>query len=150
MTDSPRTDSHIRDALMSKKLPKPKKTKGKPDPVDLNAAAILHAFRSWRGLSQDDLGKAIGVTFQQIQKYEKGINRMSASTLYRLSRALDVPVIEFFAGLEGVLPDTKHLWLSKDEIKLLKTYRGIREPDAQKHVMKLVETVASYRLDADD
>ena len=130
--------------------PKQKKTKGKPDPVDLNAAAMLRAFRAWRGLSQQQLGKAIGVTFQQIQKYEKGINRMSASTLYRLSRALDVSVIEFFSGLEGVLPDTKHLWLSKDEIKLLKTYRSIREPDAQKHVMKLVETVASYRLDGDD
>ncbi len=134
---------------MSKHSKAPKKTKGKPDPVDINAGSILYALRAWRDMSQEDLGKAVGLTFQQIQKYEKGVNRMSASALYRISRALDVSVIEFFAGLDGVMPDTKHLWLSKDEIKLLKTYRGIREPDAQKHVMKLVETVASYRLDGD-
>ncbi len=127
-----------------------RKTKNGPDPVDMNAGAILRALRAWRSMSQEDLGKAVGITFQQIQKYERGANRMAASTLYHISRALDVSVIEFFAGLDGVLPDTKHLWLSKDEIKLLKTYRGIREPDAQKHVMKLVETVASYRLDGDD
>lgn len=128
----------------------PRKTKGKPDPVDLNAAAILHAFRAWRGLSQDDLGKAIGVTFQQIQKYEKGINRMSASALYRLSRALDVSVIEFFSGLEGVWPDTGHLWLAKDEIKLLELYRNLREPGAQEHIMALAKKLSRYRLDGDD
>ena len=127
-----------------------RKTKGKPDPVDMNAGAILYALRSSRGMSQADLGKEVGVTFQQIQKYERGTNRMATSTLYYISRALDVSVIEFFVGLEGVLPDTKHLWLTKDENKLLKTYRSIREPDAQKHVMKLVETVASYRLDGND
>lgn len=128
-------------------VPKKRRAKQTPDPVDINAGAILRAFRAWRGLSQEELGKAVGVTFQQIQKYERGANRMAASTLYRISRALDVSVIEFFAGLDGVLLDTKHLWLSKDEIRLLKTYRGIREPDARKHVMKLVETVANYRLD---
>lgn len=134
---------------MSKK-PKPnKKTKRGPDPVDINAGAFLRAFRAWRGMSQEELGKAVGVTFQQIQKYERGANRMAASTLYYISRALDVSIIEFFAGLDGVLPNTKHLWLSKDEIRLLKTYRSIREPDAQKHVIKLVETVASYKLDGD-
>lgn len=130
--------------------PKIRKTKGKPDPVDMNAGAILRALRAWRGLSQEELGKIVGVTFQQIQKYEKGINRMSASALYRLSRALDVSVIEFFSGLEGVWPDTGHLWLSKDEIKLLELYRNLREPGAQEHVITLVKKLSRYRLDGND
>lgn len=126
-----------------------RKRKRKPDSVDINAGAILFALRSWRGLSQEKLATEIDVTFQQIQKYERGLNRMSASTLYRLSRVLDVSVIEFFAGLDGVLPDTKHLWLSKDEIQFLKTYRSIQEGAARRHALNLIKTVASYRLDGD-
>lgn len=124
-------------------LLKTQKTKGKPDLIDINAGVILRALRVWRSLSQEELGKIIGVTFQQIQKYERGTNRMAASTLYNISRALDVSVIEFFAGLEGVLPDTRHFQLSKDEIRLLKTYRDIRDPHTQKHVIKLVKTMAN-------
>jgi transcriptional regulator with XRE-family HTH domain len=66
------------------------------DPIDVEIAAKLRALRKERGLSQTALGAAAGVTFQQIQKYETGANRVSASRLYKLAKALDTPVADFF------------------------------------------------------
>lgn len=67
-----------------------------PDPVDKFVGSRLRAERIRMGWSQADLGLAIGVTFQQVQKYERGVNRLSASMLVRSSKALGVPVAEFF------------------------------------------------------
>lgn len=66
------------------------------DPVDLFVGERLKAARLTSRLSQAELGEAMSVSFQQIQKYERGTNRISASMLVRASRALDVPVIDFF------------------------------------------------------
>ncbi len=74
---------------------------------------------------------------------------MAASTLYHISHALDVLVIEFLAGLERSAGHQAFVAIQGRK-KLLKTYRGICEPGTQKHVMKLIETVANYRLDGDD
>ncbi len=68
-------------------------------PVDVHVGARIRALRKKRGLSQSALGKRIGVTFQQIQKYERGANRVSASALYEIAGLLGVPVAEMFAGL---------------------------------------------------
>lgn len=67
-----------------------------PDPVDCYVGDRVRAERIKLGWSQTDLGKAIGVTFQQIQKYERGTNRVSASMLARTAKALGVPVADFF------------------------------------------------------
>lgn len=82
------------------------------DPIDVHVGNRLRLARSARGLSLEELGRRVGVTYQQIQKYETGANRVSASTLYRISRAFEVPPAFFFDGLEaaeadmsGVLPD---------------------------------------------
>ena len=72
-----------------------------PDPIDIHVGAQLKLFRTLKGLSQERLGDELGVTFQQIQKYERGSNRVSASMLYRASQALQVPVSGFFEGLNG-------------------------------------------------
>ncbi len=117
-----------------------------PDPVDLNAGAHLKALRSWRGISQGELAQKLGLSYQQIQKYERGVNRMSASCLYKISRILEVSVIEFFAGLDGVTTDTGHLWLSEDEIRLLEIYRCIPDMTTRNHVLHITEAVARYRL----
>ena len=69
-----------------------------PHPVDVHVGRRLRLKRTILGLSQEAIGKAIGVTFQQIQKYERGINRMGASRLYDFSRSLGVPVSYFFEG----------------------------------------------------
>ena len=73
-----------------------------PDPIDVHLGARLRRRRLELGLSQQDLAVAIDVTFQQVQKYERGANRLSAARLHRAARALRVPLDHFFEGL----PDT--------------------------------------------
>jgi transcriptional regulator with XRE-family HTH domain len=68
----------------------------KPNPIDVHVGARLRLRRTLLGMSQEKLGEAIGLTFQQVQKYERGANRVGASRLYDLSRVLDVPVSFFF------------------------------------------------------
>ncbi|MDP9128029.1 MAG: helix-turn-helix domain-containing protein, partial [Pseudomonadota bacterium] len=70
-----------------------------PDPVDIHVGARLRLRRNLLGLSQEQLGKATGLTFQQIQKYERGTNRMGASRLFQLAQILDVQVSWFFYAL---------------------------------------------------
>src|SRR3569833_3753192 len=69
---------------------------GKPNPVDVHVGARVRLRRTLLGMSQEKLGEAIGLTFQQVQKYERGANRIGASRLFDLSRVLDVPVSFFF------------------------------------------------------
>lgn len=66
------------------------KTDGKPDPIDVEVGRRVCDLRQKRGLNQSDLGRALGLTFQQVQKYEKGANRVSASKLVGIARALQV------------------------------------------------------------
>ncbi len=72
-----------------------------PDPIDIHVGERLKLQRMLKGLSQEELGNALGVTFQQIQKYEKGSNRISASALWKLAKKLNAPVMFFFSNLEG-------------------------------------------------
>lgn len=116
-------------------------TSRKPDPVDLNAGAILYAYRCWRGLSLEKLAAALDLSYQQVQKYETGQNRMSASALYKSARVLDISVSEFFSGLDGILPEIKFSELSKDEIRLLKIYRGITNPVHRRNMLNLLEAM---------
>lgn len=75
-----------------------------PDPIDVHIAQRLRLCRTLRGFSQGALAVTLGMAFQQIQKYEKGRNRIAASTLYRLAEALDVPVSFFYDGLDRLQP----------------------------------------------
>ncbi|MCA1940984.1 MAG: helix-turn-helix domain-containing protein [Caenispirillum bisanense] len=72
---------------------------GAPDPVDVNVGVRLRLRRTLLGLTQQQLGDAIGVTFQQVQKYERGTNRISASRLFDMACVLSVPVSYFFDDL---------------------------------------------------
>jgi transcriptional regulator with XRE-family HTH domain len=67
-----------------------------PNPVDIHVGGRVRLRRTLLGMSQDKLAQALGLTFQQVQKYERGANRISASKLYQLSQILDVPVSFFF------------------------------------------------------
>lgn len=82
-----------------KMIEKNRKTKGTPDYVDKHVGAQLRARRSFIGISQEKLADAVGITFQQIQKYERGANRVSAGRLYSFSQILDVPVNYFYSGI---------------------------------------------------
>ena len=71
-----------------------------PHPVDVHVGTRVRLRRTLLGMSQEKLGEAIGLTFQQVQKYERGTNRIGASRLYELSRVLDVPVGFFFEEID--------------------------------------------------
>jgi len=74
----------------------------KPNPIDVQVGSRVRLRRNMLGLSQEKLGAAIGLTFQQVQKYERGANRIGASRLHELSRVLDVPVQFFFDDTDPV------------------------------------------------
>jgi transcriptional regulator with XRE-family HTH domain len=74
----------------------------KPNPIDVHVGSRIRLRRNMLALSQEKLGEAIGLTFQQVQKYERGANRVGASRLHELSRVLDVPVSFFFDDLDPV------------------------------------------------
>ncbi len=86
------------------------------DPVDVFVGESLRAARLSSGLSQAELGKAMGLSFQQVQKYERGTNRISASMLVRASKATGVPVADFF-------PDADIDLKAKENVNIL-TLRG--------------------------
>src|SRR5580698_8757948 len=70
-----------------------------PNPIDLHVGARIRLRRRMQGVSQEKLADALGLTFQQVQKYERGANRVSASKLYEIAAALRAPVAYFFDGL---------------------------------------------------
>src|SRR5258708_12111402 len=83
--------------VMQQQARRPGRRKGdKPNPVDIQVGSRVRLRRNMLGLSQEKLGEAIGLTFQQVQKYERGANRIGASRLPELSRVLDVPAYFFF------------------------------------------------------
>ena len=88
---------------MDQQTRRPGRQKGdKPNPIDIHVGSRVRLRRNMLGLSQEKLGEAIGLTFQQVQKYERGANRIGASRLHDLSRVLDVPVSFFFDDMDPV------------------------------------------------
>jgi len=73
----------------------------KPNPIDIHVGSRVRMRRKLMGVSQEKLAEALGLTFQQVQKYERGVNRVSASKLFETSKFLGVEVSYFFDGLAG-------------------------------------------------
>lgn len=78
----------------------PRQNRSKPDPVDVYVGMRLRKRRQLLNLSQQQLGRAVGITFQQIQKYEQGTNRVSSSRLYDIAKVMGVPINFFFDHIE--------------------------------------------------
>src|SRR5689334_3838169 len=95
-----------------------------PHPVDLYVGRRLREARLLAGLNQTQLGQAIGVTFQAVQKYETGSNRISASRLLRAAKALGRPISFFFHDLEGDTPAQVQN-LTRQEVELIRHYRHV-------------------------
>ena len=76
---------------------------GRPSPIDVHVGTRIRLRRTLLGMSQERLGEAIGLTFQQVQKYERGVNRVGASRLFDLSHVLDVPISFFFDDMPANL-----------------------------------------------
>ncbi|WP_234942466.1 helix-turn-helix transcriptional regulator (plasmid) [Sinorhizobium medicae] len=84
--------------------PNPDKMKGKPEPVDVHVGRRIRMRRIWMQVTLTALADAIGVTFQQVQKYEKGTNRIGASRLQQIADALVAPISYFFEDMPGAAP----------------------------------------------
>ncbi len=119
-----------------------------PDPIDVKVGTKIRARRRLIGMTQEGLAATLGVTFQQIQKYEKGTNRVSASRLQALAAALHVPVWHFFPenGHEAAAEtadDEIALFLKSNEGRDLNVaFAMITSPDIRRRVVGLVKSLA--------
>jgi transcriptional regulator with XRE-family HTH domain len=115
---------------------------------DMVIAQNVRAARLAQGLSQEQLGAALGLTFQQVQKYEKGVNRISAGTLVAIANALHVPVAQFFAGVNTPkavlgLDPIRVLALDRQGIAVAKAFNSIPNDAARRAVIVLMESLGT-------
>ena len=134
----------------------------RPSPIDVHVGGRVRLRRTLMGMSQERLGEALGLTFQQVQKYERGVNRIGASRLFDLARVLDVPIGFFFddmpdsvGGTPGGLPrraagggfadaqdgfedDTLH---RRETLELVRAYYRITDPAVRKRVFDLIKSL---------
>ena len=142
-------------------LDRVEKAEHRPSPIDVHVGSRVRLRRTLLGMSQEKLGEALGLTFQQVQKYERGVNRIGASRLFDLGRVLDVPIGFFFddmpdslsgvtagfrsrlAGFaetqEGFEDDTMH---KRETLELVRAYYRITEPSVRKRVFELIKSLA--------
>lgn len=100
------------------------KTKGTPDEIDKAVGKRMRDFRLAKGISQEQVAEVCGVTFQQVQKYEKGVNRISASRLLTLSILFKVDMNEFYVDQTQKNPEP---WLTKVQIDILRYFKDADE-----------------------
>lgn len=124
-----------------------------PDPVDISVGGRLRQRRTLLGMSQEKLGRAVGLTFQQIQKYERGVNRIGASRLLQLSRALAVPIAYFFEDVPTVKTKASQVaaansgltgdpFSRRETMALVRAYYAIANPYVRKRVLDLVRALS--------
>jgi transcriptional regulator with XRE-family HTH domain len=117
----------------------------RPDPLDVLMGARIRIFRTHRGMSQSDLGGKIGVAFQQVQKYEKGINRVGAGRLSRIAVALGIPIGGLFEPSNdgsASLGSPFSLLAERDALRVLTAFSRLTNPRVRRAIARLVETVA--------
>ncbi len=129
--------------------------------IDVHVGKRLRLRRTMMGLSQEALAKAVGITFQQVQKYEKGVNAMNSSRLYEFSQFMHIPVAYFFEGLnapaeapepargfaesgEAFIHATKNV-SDRESLEMMKAFKRIKEQLVRKRLADLVRAVAESR-----
>jgi transcriptional regulator with XRE-family HTH domain len=134
-------------------------SKGYPNPIDVHVGARVRLRRTLLGMSQGVLGEAIGLTFQQVQKYERGTNRVSSSRLVDMANALDVDVSSFFQEMSAevekqtpaMLIDAKTLptmdqekdpMARRETPELVRAYYRVPDPAVRKRLAELTKTMA--------
>ena len=129
----------------------------RPSPIDVHVGSRVRLRRTLLGMSQEKLGEALGLTFQQVQKYERGANRIGASRLFDISRVLDVPIGFFFDDMppemggnqgrrfggfqeqqEGFEDDTLH---RRETLELVRAYYRITDASVRKRVFELIKSL---------
>jgi transcriptional regulator with XRE-family HTH domain len=126
-------------------------TRKSPNPVDVHVGSRVRMQRMLIGMSQEKLGEALGLTFQQVQKYEKGANRIGASRLYEIGAVLGVPIEYFFEGLEnGSLQGGEESGRVGVDLSLLSTAEGIQlnsaffsisDPKLRRRLLELIRVL---------
>ncbi|HYH38765.1 MAG TPA: helix-turn-helix transcriptional regulator [Azospirillum sp.] len=120
--------------------------------VDVFVGQRLRELRMLAGLSQSDVASALGLTFQQLQKYERGFNRVSASRLFKLAQYFRVPVSVFFEGLEeqrshaeaaGGEAESEGTLRSREALMLARYFQNIRDPQVRAAIRELAERCAT-------
>ncbi len=119
-----------------------------PHPVDVHVGQRVRQRRWMLGLTQQQLAEKVGIRFQQIQKYETGENRMSASRLYDIAQALRTPVIFFYEGLEGGVAEAKAAeggvdpLVDREAIDLVRAFYGMPQ-EQRRHLFDLARTLGT-------
>jgi transcriptional regulator with XRE-family HTH domain len=128
-----------------------------PNPTDKHVGARVRMRRMMLGMSQEKLGDSLGLTFQQVQKYEKGANRIGASRLQQIAQILQVPVSFFFEGAPHAVthnqPDgfaeapsptyVSDFLATSDGLALTKAFMGIKDSKLRRRIVDLVEQIAA-------
>lgn len=128
----------------------------KPNPIDIHVGGRIRLRRMMNGLSQERLGEQMGLTFQQIQKYEKGANRVGASRLFQLAKVLEVPISYFFDDLETDSSDNGQVGFaepksqdfvleflnSREGLELNRAFVKIQDPQVRRRVIDLIRSLA--------
>ncbi|MEM7568702.1 MAG: helix-turn-helix transcriptional regulator [Pseudomonadota bacterium] len=125
-----------------------------PDPVDIHVGQQVRKRRNALSMSQEKLGKALGLTFQQVQKYERGMNRIGSSRLYHLSQILDVDIPYFFDGFEE--EDMPAAALAEDAVPyevgkkmhgetedLIRAFTRIKDPEVRRRLVDLARAMSA-------
>lgn len=150
----------------------PRKTSGRMasqgfyNPIDVHVGRRIRLRRSLLGLSQSEVANAMGLTFQQVQKYERGANRVSSSRLFDIARILDVPISYFYAEMSTQvsqqspaslmevptaklpLPDDleRDPMARRETLELVRAYYKIKCPDTRKYLAKMVKSIAKGEM----
>ncbi|MCP8897290.1 helix-turn-helix domain-containing protein [Shinella daejeonensis] len=130
--------------------------KKKPNPIDIHVGSRIRLRRTMLGMSQEKLGESLGITFQQIQKYEKGTNRVGASRLQNISTILNVPVSFFFEDAPGEQTDAQggfseasssnyvvDFLSSSEGLQLNRAFVKISDPKVRRKLVDLVKALAT-------
>ncbi|HQT37817.1 MAG TPA: helix-turn-helix transcriptional regulator [Acidocella sp.] len=137
----------------------------RPSPIDIHVGSRVRLRRTLLGMSQERLGDALGLTFQQVQKYERGVNRVGASRLFDISRVLDVPISYFFDDMPEGMSETPvsgprgrmygfaeaqepfsagvdDNMNKRETLELVRAYYRITDPAVRKRVFDLLKSLA--------
>lgn len=145
------------------------------NPVDIYVGNRLRLRRTLNGMSQERLGEAVGLTFQQIQKYEKGANRIGASRLYQFSQILSVPPSFFFDGITDYLQAPEEAFIgtglkevplssidpsgeggerdplsSRETLEMMRAFNRISDPAVRKRIFELCKAVCDKEPEEDE
>ena len=134
-------------------------SKKSPNPIDIHVGSRVRLRRMMLGMSQEKLGEALGITFQQIQKYEKGTNRVGASRLQHIATVLKVPVSFFFEDAPGTPDDAAgfaeqpHSYVvdflsSSEGLSLNKAFVRIKDGRVRRRIVDLVQSLAGEEAEA--